>query len=140
MATPKKAAGKAVKPTPAVTPAVNAAASSALAIFDRFKQISELKPLPITCEGWGLVYVKPMSLAAAEAAQAKDPEPTKDTLAKGVIHSMCDVNGDLVFDIGNPDHLKLVQAQPQTYLLDFMSKAGKALGTGQEGADDAKKA
>ena len=112
---------------------------SALSIFDRFKAISEVKPVAITCKGWGDVFVLAMTVAETQIAQEADSEPTKNHLAKAVMHLMCDGDGKRVFDIGNPEHLALVQAQPQDCLVDFLNKAGRALGTTEEGAAEAKK-
>lgn len=127
--TPKTAAASAT-----VAPPV-----SALAIFDRFKAISELKPVAVTAEGWGLVYVLPLTAAQTETINELDAEPNKSTLVKSVIYLMCDVDGKRVFEIGNPEHFALVQKQPQEFLLDFLTKAQKALGTGKEGTADTKK-
>ena len=113
--------------------------TSALSIFDRFKAISEVKPVAITCKGWGAVFVLPMTVAETQIAQEADPEPTKNHLAKAVMHLMCDGDGKRVFDIANPEHLALVQAQPQDCLVDFLNKAGRALGTTEEGVAEAKK-
>lgn len=132
MTTKKKAA-------PTAASAVVAAPVSALSIFDRFKAISEVKPVAVTCKGWGDVFVLAMTVAETQIAQEADSEPTKNHLAKAVMHLMCDSDGNRVFDIGNPEHLALVQAQPQDYLVDFLNKAGHALGTTEEGAAAAKK-
>jgi hypothetical protein len=127
--TPKTAAASAVVASPA----------SALVIFDRFRQISEVKPVLIHCKGWGEVYALALTVAETQAAQEYDKEPAKNSLAKAVMHTMCDADGKRIFDITNAEHMALVRSQPQDFLIDFLSKSGKALGTGQEGVDDAKK-
>lgn len=120
-------------------PVTAPAAVSALSIFDRFKAISEVKPVAITCKGWGDVFVLAMTVAETQTAQEADSEPTQNHLAKAVMHLMCEADGKRVFDIANPEHLALVQAQPQDCLVDFLNKAGRALGTTEEGAAEAKK-
>lgn len=120
--------------------AVNASVqTSALSIFDRFRAIADVKPVSITCKGWGQVYVLAMTVAETQFAQEADSEPTTNHLAKAVMHLMCDGDGKRVFDIGNPEHLALVLSQPQDCLIDFLNKAGRALGTTEEGAAEAKK-
>jgi hypothetical protein len=135
MATKKQKAGA----VPQASAAPVSVQTSALSIFDRFKAISEVKPVAITCKGWGAVFVLPMTVAETQIAQEADGEPTKNHLAKAVIHLMCDGDGKRVFDIANPEHLALVQAQHQDSLVDFLKKAGRALGTTEEGAAAAKK-
>lgn len=135
MATKKQKAGAA----PQTSAAPVSVHTSALSIFDRFKAISEVKPVAITCKGWGAVFVLPMTVAETQIAQEADSEPTKNHLAKAVMHLMCDGDGKRVFDIANPEHLALVQAQPQDCLVDFLNKAGRALGTTEEGVAEAKK-
>lgn len=129
------------KQTPNASPAVAAVAPvSALAIFDRFKAIAEVKPIPIQCKGWGLVYALPMTVADAEAARDADPEQLRDnTNAKAVMLVMCDAEGNRVFDIKNPEHLAMVLKQPQDYLVGFLSKVNAAIGASEEGAEAAKK-
>lgn len=112
----------------------------ALAIFDRFKELADVKPIPITCKGWGLVYALPMTVADAEIAQAEPREELlKNANAKAVMRVMCDAEGKRVFDLGNPEHLALVLQQPQDCLVDFLSKVSYALGVSEEGEADAKK-
>jgi hypothetical protein len=115
------------------------AAVSALSIFDRFRAIADVKPVSITCKGWGQVYVLAMTVAETQLAQEADKDPTVNHLAKAIMHLMCEADGKRVFDIANPEHLALVQAQPQDCLVDFLNKAGLALGTTEEGVSEAKK-
>lgn len=113
--------------------------NAAESIFDRFKRIADIKPVAISCLGWGDVYVVPLTVAETETINETDKEPTKDSLAKAVIHTMCDESGKRIFDIGNTEHIALIKSQPQEYLIEFLTKAQNALGTGGKGADTAKK-
>ena len=113
--------------------------TAAESIFDRFKRLADVKPIAITCIGWGDVFTLPMTVAEAEIVKELDPNPAVDTLAKSVIYTMCDASGKRVFEIGNEEHLTMVKSQPQDAVIDFLTQAQKALGTGAKGADDAKK-
>lgn len=137
MATKKQKAG--AVPQASAAPIPVSPPVSALSIFDRFKAISEVKPVAITCKGWGDVFVLAMTVAETQIAQEADAAPTENHLSKAVMHLMCDGDSKRVFDIANPEHLALVQAQPQDCLVDFLNKAGHALGTTEEGAAAAKK-
>lgn len=108
-------------------------------IFDRFKRIADIKPVAISCRGWGDVYVVPLTVAETETIKDADSDPAKDSLAKAVIHTMCDESGKRIFDIRNAEHIELIKSQPQEYLIEFLTKAQEALGTGGKGADTAKK-
>lgn len=113
---------------------------SALGIFDRFKAVSEVKPILIKCKGWGEVYALPMTVADAESARSADPEQLREnTNAKALMLVMCDADGNRVFDVKNPDHLAIVLKQPQDYLISFLSQVNKVLGTSEEGVADTKK-
>lgn len=107
-------------------------------IFDRFKRLADIKPIPVDCQGWGRLYVKPMTVAEAEAVA--DPDPKKDTMPKAVCYALCDANGKRVFSAADPEHLAMIKAQGYAWMVDFLSKAQRLTGVGVEGAEDAKKA
>lgn len=113
--------------------------TAAESIFDRFKRIADIKPVALTCKGWGDVFVLALTVAETEAANEADKDPTKDALAKAVIHTMCHADGRRVFDITNDEHIALIKSQPQEYLVEFLTKAQQALGVGAKGAETAKK-
>lgn len=72
-------------------------------------------PRAVKVRGWGEVYVRSLTTAEVEEAQAETSAVNgkdKMTLARGAARLICDENGNRLFDHKSDADLKLLAAQP----------------------------
>lgn len=85
---------------------------------------AESKPVAVKVKGWGVVHVKPVTVAEVED-QTADTEDKKDKhrLARAAARVMCDEGGTRLFDPGNAEHVQLLASQPWVLLRKVLSAA-----------------
>lgn len=74
-------------------------------------------PRAVTVKGWGIVYVRSLTTAEVEEANAEaaaQPVNGKDkqTLARGAARLICDETGKRLFDHQNAEDVALLARQP----------------------------
>lgn len=86
------------------------------------------KPIAVTVEGWGQVYIRSLTVAEVEE-QADDvaDKKDKDRIARGAARLMCDEHGKPYFDPKNPDDVKLLGAQPWRLLRQVINASDTML-------------
>lgn len=80
------------------------------------------KPIAITINGWGEVFVRSLTVAEVEL-QADDLADKKDKnrIARGVARLICDAKGNRIFDPANESDIKLLASQPWKLLRQVMN-------------------
>lgn len=81
------------------------------------------KPVAVTVEGWGTLYVKPPTVEEVDAASDfKEPaDGRKRKLARGAARIICDAEGARVFDPESDADVDLLAIQPWSMLQDVMT-------------------
>ncbi|AMM23164.1 hypothetical protein [Variovorax sp. PAMC 28711] len=68
------------------------------------------KPSPIEVDGWGTVYVKPLTVGDIESFN-DDTDP-KLKAARSIARVLCDEGGELLFDPQSPEDLFAINRLP----------------------------
>jgi NACalpha-BTF3-like transcription factor len=80
-------------------------------------------PKSVTIDGWGVVHVRPPTVAEVDAArQQNEPEDDKQ-FARGACRVICDKDGNRIFDATNAEDVELVAKQPWAMLNKIIAAA-----------------
>lgn len=83
------------------------------------------KPIQVTTEKWGIVYVKPRTVEEVDADsqndKGEDGENKKRRLARGAARVICDENGRRIFDPESEEDLSLIAEQPWSMLQSLLA-------------------
>lgn len=86
-------------------------------------------PTPVEVDGWGVMYVRPPTVAEVDAAR-KQEEPEDDKqFARGACRVICDKDGARIFDAMNEDDVNLLASQPWSMLTKVIAAASVANGS-----------
>lgn len=98
-------------------------------------------PKKCTVEGWGTVYLKPLTVEQCDLQQQESETEGKDRLriARGAARVICDKNGALLLDPENPEDLELLAKQPWQKLQELLSASGVDNATSEAGREAVKK-
>lgn len=101
------------------------------------------KPRAVEVRGWGTVYVRSLTTAEVEEAQAeesvdaakdgKDTPRNRNRLARGAARLLCDEAGTRLFDHNNPDDVALLAKQPWAMLQKILSAGDDEVKEAAEG-------
>jgi len=70
-------------------------------------------PRPVTVPGWGVIYLRDVTVAEVEAQQDDIADKSdKLRLARGAARVICDETGARVFDPDSADDVQLLAKQP----------------------------
>lgn len=89
------------------------------------------KPRPVTVDGWGTVYIRPLTVADVDLME--EPEITKDAdgkiikdvrrLARSAARLICDEAGKRSFNPDSAEDIELLAAQPWLLLNEIFEAA-----------------
>ena len=77
---------------------------------ERILATANPKPTPIEVEGWGTVYVKPLTVGDIESFN-DDTDPALKA-ARSIARVLCDEAGELLFDPSSPEDLFAINRLP----------------------------
>lgn len=83
-------------------------------------------PATVEVEGWGVVYVRPPTVAEVDAARKQDEPDDDKQFARGACRVICDKDGNRIFDPMNAEDVDLLAAQPWSMLTKVIAAAASA--------------
>lgn len=103
------------------------------ALLKAMEGTATVKPIPVTIPGWPEVYVKPLTVAEAEA----DTEVPKDkrSIARNSVRLICNKEGVRLLDASNEAHVDLLSKQPWAILQRILQAADFLNGDTKEAVD-----
>ncbi len=105
-------------------------------LIKAMRAVASPKPTPVPTEEFGLLHVKVQTVEDvdnAKPAKAKPGDTRKRELARGAIRSICDAEGNLLFDESNDEHATLIEQLPWPTLQKILSKIGNKVEDDPEG-------
>lgn len=99
-------------------------------------------PKKFEVEGWGTIYLKPLTVEQCDLQQQESEVEGKDRLrfARGIARLICDEHGALLFDPESAEDLELIAQQPWESLKKLIVKGDEENATSEQGSQAAKNA
>ena len=91
------------------------------------------KPMPVDVPEWGDVYVRPLLVGDVET-KTEGADPKLET-ARHVARLLCDVNGDLLFDVNSAEDLFAINRLKASSLALIYNAVEKVAPTTAEGLE-----
>ena len=77
------------------------------------QQTASVAPKSVDVPGWGVVYVREMTVGEVEEQTEDTAEPKdRQRIARAAARIICDETGKRLFDPANQEHVDLIAKQP----------------------------
>lgn len=104
------------------------------ALRERILATANPKPSPVEVEGWGTVYVKPLTVGDIESFNS-DTDPALKA-ARSIARVLCDEHGELIFDANSPEDLFAINRLPLNSISVINGAVDRLNGNSEEAAVD----
>jgi hypothetical protein len=110
------------------------------ALIAAMQATASAPPTKCDVDGWGTLYLKPLTVEQCDLQQQETEVEGKDRLrfARGAARLICDEQGKLLFDPENAEDLELLAKQPWAKLKQVITKGGDQAATTEAGSAEVK--